>query len=282
LVPGLIAIVLLAAACTAPPASQPPAVTPSAMASAAVPTMSPTSEPTATQLPSPSGEVIEGFGYDDILQVDVDGLAVRAVPYTSMPLAIGYRLNGRRIGPVRLDAGYYVSVDLGPLVIGDTTWYRVWPAENAELHFSTILWDTKNDGPNPVEPGWIAASVGDEEYVSLFRASEPQDYLPLLVSGIGDYESELIANFDLFLLQWAYAIDDQDAPCDFEVTVATEGGEDSLVVVDESLIGAFEEGVTPIGAGDGNPIVGDRQDPLVLQVRSDCEWTLRLDAQAHD
>ena len=183
---------------------------------------------------------------------------------------------------MRLDEGAYVSVDLGPLVIGDTTWYRVWPAENAELHFSTILWDTKNDGPNPIEPGWIAASVGDDEYVSLFRASEPQDYLPLLVSGIGNYESELIANFDLFLLSWAYAIDEQSAPCDFEVTMATEEGDDSLVVVDESLIGAFEEGVTPIGAGDGSPIVGDSQDPLVLQVRSDCEWTLRLDVQAHD
>ena len=36
--------------------------------------------------------------------------------------------------------------------------------------------------------------------------------------------------------------------------------------------------MTPIGAGDGNLIVGDSQDPLVLQVRSDCEWTLRLEA----
>ena len=124
--------------------------------------------------------------------------------------------------------------------------------------------------------------MGDDEYASLFRASEPQDYLPLLVSGIGNYESELIANFDLFLLPWAYVIDDQSAPCDFEVTMATEDGDDSLVVVDESLIGEYEEGVAPIGAGDGSPIVGDSSDPLVLQVRSDCEWTLRLDVQAHD
>ena len=64
--------------------------------------------------------------------------------------------------------------------------------------------------------------------------------------------------------------------------MATDDGSDSLVVVDASLIGAFEEGVTPIGAGDGSPIVGDGQDPLVLQVRSGCEWTLRLDVQAHD
>ena len=142
----------------------------------------------------------------------MNGLAVRAAPITSSALAIGYRLGGERIGPVRLDEGAYVSVDLGPLVIGDTTWYRVWPAENAELHFSTILWDTKNDGPNPIEPGWIAASVGDDEYVSPFRASQPQDYLPLLVSGIGNYQSELIANFDLFLLSWAYVIDEQDRP----------------------------------------------------------------------
>jgi len=212
----------------------------------------------------------------------VNGLAVRAAPFTSSALAVGYRLNGREIGPVRLDEGAYVSVDLGPLVIGDTTWYRVRPAEDAELHHSAVNWDTKNDGPNPVEPGWIAVSVGDDQYVSLFRASEPQDYLPLLVSGIGNYESEQIANFDLFLIQWAYAIDEQFAPCDFEVTMATEDGNDSLVVVDSSTIGAFEEGANPIGAGDGNPIVGDSGDPLVLQVRSGCEWTLRLEAQAHD
>ena len=139
--------------------------------------------------PARLGELIEGYGYDDILQVDVNGLAVRAAPFTSSALAVGYRLGGARIGPVRLDAGAYVSVDLGPLVIGDTTWYRVWLAENAELHYSTILWDTKNDGPNPIEPGWIAASVGDDEYVSLFRAGEPQDHHTLLVSGIGNYES---------------------------------------------------------------------------------------------
>ena len=111
---------------------------------------------------------------------------------------------------------------------------------------------------------------------------EPQDYLPLLVSGIGNYQSELIANGDLFLLTWAYVIDDQSAPCDFEVTMATEDGNDSLVVVDASLIGEYEEGATPIGAGDRSPIVGDSQDPLILQVRSGCEWTLRLDVQPHD
>jgi len=257
-------------------------MTPSASASASDAAPSPTTEPTESAGASPAPELIDGFGYDDILQVDVNGLAVRAAPLPSSALAIGYRLNGRRIGPVRLDEGAYVSVDLGPLVIGDTTWYRVWPADDAELHRSAVNWDTKNDGPNPVEPGWIAVSVGDDEYVSLFRASEPQDYLPLLVSGIGNYESEQIANFDLFLIQWAYAIDEQFAPCDFEVTMATEDGNDSLVVVDSSTIGAFEEGANPIGAGDGNPIVGDSGDPLVLQVRSGCEWTLRLEAQAHD
>ena len=56
-----------------------------------------------------------------------------------------------------------------------------------------------------------------------------------------------------------------------------------VVVVDKSTIGAFEEGATPIGTGDRNPIVGDDlSDPLVLHVRSDCEWTLRLKVQPHD
>ena len=283
---GLTLIASLAAACTAPPASQPPSVTPSASASPSDPAASPTAEPTATPSASPSGELIQGFGYDDILQVDVDGLAVRTAPYTSMPLAIAYRnQTGERIGPARLDAGDYVSVDIGPLVIGDTTWYRVYPAENAELHFSFTSWDTKNDGYNPVEPGWIAAAVGDDEYLSLFRANDaPQDFegLPLLVSGIGHYTSEPFEGTDLYSLQWAYVIDEQSAPCDLEVSMATEEGDDALVVVDHSTIGAFEEGATGIGTGDRNPIAGDSFVPLVLQVRSDCEWTLRLEALGHD
>ena len=80
-----------------------------------IPTTSPTPKPTPTPSATPSGELIEGFGYDDILQVDADGLAVRTAPYTSMPQAIGYTAErGSGSGPVRLDEGDYVSVDLDP------------------------------------------------------------------------------------------------------------------------------------------------------------------------
>lgn len=199
-------------------------------------------------------------------------------------MATAYR-DGREIGEARLNAGDYVSVDLGPLQIGDTTWYRVFPSDEGVLHVSAIAWDTKGDGFNPIEPGWIATVVGDAEYVSPFAPATEDgvvEGLPLLISGSGDYESPQFEGFDLYLLSWAFTIDDQDAPCDFEVELALADGGESVTVAESSLIGAFEEGVSPIGSGDRNPIVGNDFEPLVLEVQSDCEWSVRLEAQPHD
>lgn len=279
---GVIALVFLAA-CAAQPGASPSATTLLSVEA------SPTSTPEPTDSPTPSASatrqaLLEGFDYTDILRIEVDRLAVRTAPFTHMPLATAWR-NGEMIGEARLGPGDYVSVDLGPLRIGDTTWYRVWPAENAELNFSTIDWDTKGDGPNPVEPGWIATDVGDETYVSLFSPADltpTVEGVPLLISGTGDFESAEFEGFDLYLLEWAYTIDDQDAPCDFAVQLASADDGDSVDVVASSTIGAFEEGANPIGSGDRNPIIGEEFAPLVLEVRSDCEWSLRFDAQPHD
>lgn len=228
--------------------------------------------------PEPDGSLLEGFGWNDILRVEVNGLAVRRAPYTHIPLAIGYRLDGTSTGEVRLNAGDFVSVDLGPVQIGDTTWYRVWPAEGGQLNYSSVWWDTQNNGPNPVEPGWVAASVGTDSYLTLHEAFEddPQSSgLPatLLVSGIGDYLSEPQDGFDLYWLRWAYLIDEQGAPCEFSVTLVPVGGA-GLLAVSESLIGAFEEGSTPV--------MRESFDPYQLAVSSDCEWTLRLQPGGHD
>lgn len=246
------------------------------------PSVAPTPSPAHT---APSGEVLEGFALNDILRVEVNRLAVRVAPYTHLPLATGWTLDGKSIGEVRLNIGDFVSVDLGPVKIGDTTWYRVWPAEGGQLHYSTISWDTKNNGANPVEPGWVAAAVGDVAYLTLHEAFEPDPSfsgLPLLVSGTGGYLSGPLESTDLFVLAWVYLIDDQTAPCDFTMTLVPDGGGEEVVAVDTSTIGFFEESAMGLGAADGTPVVGTGSEPFRVRVMSDCEWSLLLEPQAHD
>ena len=280
LIPAL-ALALLAAC-----AGQSPSPSASTVASTEA---SPSATPEATASPEPSaspteGAILDGFEYTAILRIEADNLAVRAAPFTTSPLATASR-DGREVGEVRLNAGDFVSVDLGPLQLGDVTWYRVYPSDDGVLHVSAFSWDTKGDGYNPIEPGWIAVAEGDAEHVSLFAPAVEQDEfegLPLLISGSGDYESPEFEGFDLYLLSWAQTIDDQDAPCNLEIDLALADGSESVPVDVVSLIGAFQEGVSPIGAGDRNPILGDDFEPLVLDVRSACEWTIRLEAQPHD
>lgn len=268
---------------------------------------SPTATPTSTVEPSPSsspsiaptasppqatasGDVLAGFALNDILRVEVNGLAVRVQPYTDMLLTTGWTWNGsgyESIGDVRLNAGDFVSVELGPVMIGDTTWYRVSPAEGGLLHHGTVIWNSKNPMDGGTYPAWVAASVGPDIYLTLHEAYEYDRSvvgLPpsLLVSGTGDYVSEPLENHDLIGLEWIFLIDDQSAPCDFTVTLEPAAGGTGVVVVDESLMGALEEGAVGLGTGDRKPVVGEGFEPFLVRVASGCEWSILLEWMAHD
>ena len=267
---------------------QNPSASPSATPGDSV-QQSASSSPSDQPSPPPStGEALEGFHLDDVLRVEVNSLAVRVKPYTTEPLATGSRFDGTKlnvIGSVRLNVGDYVSVELGPVKIGDTTWYRVWPAEDGRLHYSTVSWDTNGQVDDGIEPAWVAASVGTDVYLTLHEAAHPEPWmsgLPLLVSGSGNYVSGPLQSTDLFTLDWVYLIDDQLAPCGFRVTLGAIGGAEGVVVVDESTIGAFEDGSVRLGNADGTPVAGEGVDPFELRVASGCEWTLRLEPQPHD
>jgi hypothetical protein len=231
---------------------------------------------------------LAGFEFEDILRVEVDALGVQVAPLTHMPLATGWQDGITDIGEVRLNTGDYVSVELGPLRIGDTTWYRVLPAENAELHASTVWWDTKFDGPDDVEPGWIAAAIGDDAFVTLQQSTEPESFLdglPLLASGAGDYESGPIEGSDLYVIEWAYVADDgQPAQCGFTVSMAAGDSAAEVVILDlgRTGVGAYHDGAAEIGAGNRTPVVGDDFSPLLLRISSGCSWTVRLQGVPHD
>ena len=296
---GAIASAMVCVACAAPAAQESgaPSVTLAAATSTPSPsatpasTASPTAEPSVTPPATPGSSVVTGFGFSDILQVEVNGLAVRVSPTLSSPLAQGIE----RAGDVRLNAGDYVSVELGPLAIGDVVWYRVWPAEDARLHYSTLWWDTNGDDPvGGVNPGWVASLVGEDQYLTLYRPTDPSEYeswsaggpMTLMVSGTGDYVSEPHVQHDLFDFDWAAAVDDQSAPCSFSVTLLPENGAEPVIAI-ETSIADVEQGPesgtaglveTPWAASAGHP-----GDPLfTVSVRSSCAWTLKLAPLPHD
>ena len=280
---------LLLVACKAPGSSVSPSSTPIDSAEQTA-SSSPRNEPTASPSGNAAGgELLEGFALNDVLRVEVNDLAVRVAPYTNQALATGWTFDGTKwntIGQLRLDAGEYVSVVLGPVMIGDATWYWVLPAEGGQLGHSTVFWDTNGKIDGSSEPGWVAGAVGSDVYVALFKAFEFDRSLtglppPLLVSGSGNYVSQSLENHDLFRLEWVYLIDDQVAPCGFTVTLETVADGASVVAVDSSTIGAFEAGSVVLGAA-GTPVVGEEHEPFLVRVHSDCEWSLRLDWATQD
>lgn len=304
-------ISLVMAGCAAPTAqvSQGPSITAAASASASdeassePPTPSPTpatTSSTASDASSASPSITTAFEYSDILQVDVDGLAARSAPSVTSPLAKVYRWNGQTnlaIGDARLAAGDYVSVELGPLQIRDTVWYLVWPAEEARLHYSpSQSWDANGDfetvGGN--DPAWVAASVGEDQYLTLYRPTDPSQYgswpaggpRTLMVSGTGDYVSDPHVQHDLFDFDWAAAVHDQAVPCSFSVTLVPEDGAEPVLAI-ETVVADVDQrrgqsGLRPVNTSWAAS-AGDPGDPLfTVSVRSGCAWALKLAPLPHD
>jgi hypothetical protein len=266
-----------------PLASPAPSATPRPSATSAA-----TPEPTATPAPTPITEATAGYAHNSILRVEVDRLAVRRAPQLTSPLATAWRwveseLDYELLGEVRLMIGDYVSVELGPLVIGDTVWYRVWPAEGAQLNYSTVLWDTRDDGANPVEPGWVAASVRGGQYLSLYQDSEVERSAGrVAAAGTGDYLSEPTETHDLLGLTWTLAENDSGSACAFRLSLEPLEGGATFLALETSLAGTFDEGHEILGVGNRIPVVGEWGDLVRVRVTADCGWAFVLEAWGHD
>ena len=214
-------------------------------------TTSPMAEPSGTPPATPGSSVVTGLGQRHPASRGQRAGSPRE-PKPQSPLAQGIKRVTHDTAPdtltsagdVRLEAGDYVSVDLGPLAIGDVVWYRVWPAEDAQLHYSTLWWDTNGDDPvGGVNPGWVASSVGEDQYLTLYRPTDPSEYeawsaegpMTLMASGTGNYVSEPYVQHDLFDFEWAAAVDDQSAPCSFSVTLLPENGAEPVIAIETSI-----------------------------------------------
>jgi hypothetical protein len=210
-------------------------------------------------------------------------------------LSQGYRNVGgtaQPTGDVRLDAGYFVSVQLGPLWSGDTAWYLVWPAVDARLNYNPgPWWDSNGDFAivGGVDPGWVAGSVGEDKYVTLFRQPEINEFdqSALMVWGAGDYESAPLPRHDLWGFNWAAALSDFPSPCPFSVTlIPEEGGPEPVVIVETTSIVDAEQG--PI-TGPGSQIslpwgasTGGSWDSFTISISAGCNWAVQLQPQGHD
>ena len=257
-----------------------PEPTPAVTSPTSTPASSPTDPPVVTPTPP------KAFKYSDILRVGVDGLAVRASPTRSARLLQGDR-EAEPIGDIRLDEGDFVSVELGPLPVGDTVWYLVWPAEDARLHYSTITWSTGPEQDGGTIPGWVAASVGSDAYLSLHRKPtkrEIEEFMPvgLNVSGRGDYTSKPQKRHDLFLFRWAVSAEN-GAPCDFSVTLRPEDDAKPFVAVDTSTREVATSGTeTMTPQLPWGPSAGGTWNSFDVSIKSGCTWTIRLSPLHHD
>ena len=195
------------------------------------------------------------------------------------------------IGVVRLNEGDYVSVHLGPMPIGDTIWYLVWPAEGAMLFHSKISWNTAASDGSGSSPGWVAASVGADIFLSLYRRPDPSEYgfgsagrpATLMTDGRGDYESGPQARHDLFWIYWAVAARDS-SPCAFSMTLRPDGEAAQVVAVAATTSGLLQGPLTGPDSPDtpwGRAAGGD-WETFTLAIDSTCTWAIRLAPMAHD
>jgi hypothetical protein len=246
----------------------------------------PTSPPAATGTPS------EGFNYGDILKVQVTNLAVRAQPKRSAALVHAYDLSGPAPidhGLVRLDKGAFVSVHLGPIRVGETVWYLVWPSKDGDFHTSPIGWYTQHPSEGTPGPGWMATSVGADVYASLAREpsiAELVSFEPVGVNlaGTGPLASLPQPRHDGWSFTWAIATTESGTPCHALVELVPEDGDFEPVTV----LGTSTSGVK-VSPRNGAfvtapwlPADAGSWESFAVEASGTCRWAVRLTPLHHD
>ena len=309
--PALLAIAVIVAACGGQPGGSPGSSGPTSSASASgsasalasapagsivpgtasdLPTTAPSPTPTAT--PAATAALADGFHYGDILKIQVNRLAARIAPKRTAALVHGYDLSGPAPidgGSVRLNKGDYVSVQLGPVLIGDTTWYLVWPATATALHPGGLEWYTSPPPDSSPVPAWVAASVGSDAYMSLQKrpsTAELESFMPigLNVAGTGNYVSPPQARHDGFLIDWAAAAPTSGTSCAFKLALAPADADFAPVVaVSTSTTTVKMSSLNGFGyTTDWLPIPPGSWETYTVTVTSTCNWAFRFIRLEHD
>jgi hypothetical protein len=250
------------------------------------PASSASANPEATPLSNP------GFAFGDILRVQVNSLAARIAPKRSAALVHAYDISGPAPvdgGAVRLDKGDFVSVELGPLPIGDTVWYLVWPAPGAKLHPGGLEWYMTPPTAGQPGPAWVAASVGGDVYMQLERhpaAAEVEAFgAPgVMGAGRGSYVSAPQARHDTFQLGWAAAAPSSGTSCTFRITLVPADADFAPKVAIETSTTSVK--VAPLGGvavgAPWLPADADSWTTFTVNVGGTCNWAFHLARLEHD
>lgn len=247
--------------------------------------------PAATEAPASPGTVTtDGFRFDDILKVQVNGLAVRVAPDRLAHLVHQYLILGTTasdLGEVRLNKGDYVKVQLGPLPIGNAVWYLVWPASGGQLDDQTTNWYDKAPLAGQPTAAWVATKVGSSAYLALSRrptaaqiaAVEP---VGLFVAGAGNYVSAPMPRHDAFQLYWATAAAAAGVACSFKVELVPDDADFA-----SQPAASATTSTQKVGLLNGDQVLwpvaaSGTFGTFTLDVTSTCRWAIRLIRLEHD
>lgn len=263
---------------------------PSTGTESGAPSAGPSITPAGT--PGPTPILHNGFHYSDILKIGVNRLAARVAPTRTAALVHGYDVSGPAPidkGQIRLNKGDYVSVELGPLPIGDTVWYLVWPAPGAKLHPGGTEWYTTPPMAGAPLPGWVAASVGSAVYMALQRRPDQAEIdatgsVGVTAAGVGDYVSGPQQRHDVFQFGWAAAAPVSGTACAFKVELVPPDADfDPKVAITTSTTTVK---VSPLGGSGVSapwlPADTGSWETFTVNVTSTCNWAIHLVRLEHD
>lgn len=251
----------------------------------------PPSMPPAT--PAPTAIVSPGFQFGDILKVQVDSLAARIAPKRTAALVHAYDISGPAPidgGTVRLDKGDFVSVELGPVPVGDTVWYLVWPAPGSRLRPGGLEWYTTPPVEGAPGPAWMAASVGGDVYMKLDRRPTTSEIeaafgsVGVVGAGLGNHVSAPQPRHDGFELGWGAATTESGTDCSFKVAlVPADAGVAQKVAVSTSTTTVKVAPLDNVRVSTSwLPAAAGSWETFTVNVTSTCNWAFRLIRLEHD
>lgn len=227
---------------------------------------------------SPDGETALFVPWQSA-RVTVGGLAVRRGPGTSFDLVSSYRYDTATNAEVldeeevRLDAGHFVWVEDGPLVIDGVPWYRVYDTlPQTDSRDEPARWDADGD-EFFTDAGWVAGGIGGEAYLVPDEAPEPdgpvhgdspEPHVVMFATG-DDTTEPFSGGASPVGIRWAAAAPDGGS-CSISFGLEPAGVTMASVEVDGWATGdAF-------WPEDGSAVDGDQR----VEVRTDCTWSLRV------
>jgi hypothetical protein len=251
----------------------------------------PPSVPPAT--PAPTAILNPGFQFGDILKVQVNSLAARIAPKRTAALVHAYDISGPAPvdgGTVRLDKGDFVSVELGPLPVGDTVWYLVWPAPGSRLRPGGMEWYTTPPLAGAPGPAWIAASVGGDVYMQLERHPALSEIeaafgsVGVTGAGLGSYVSPPQPRHDGFELGWGAATTASGTDCSVKVALVPSDTDFEPKVAVTTTTTTVKVG--PLDnvrvSAPWLPAAAGSWETFTVNVTGSCNWAFRLFRLEHD